>query len=56
MSKPTVKTAPVKKTIKALTCSFELTTPCDRDGTFESQLVKKHQTTLPDETEHVRIS
>lgn len=38
-----------KKTIKATTGSFELTTPRDRNGTFEPQLVKKHQTTLSDE-------
>ncbi|EEZ5223949.1 IS256 family transposase [Escherichia coli] len=40
-----------KKTIKAPTGSFELTTPLDRNGTFEPQLVKKHQTTLSDEIE-----
>lgn len=40
-----------KKTIKALTGSFELTTPRDRNGTFEPQLVKKHQATLSDEIE-----
>ncbi|WP_438394360.1 transposase, partial [Escherichia coli] len=38
-----------KKTIKAPTGSFELATPRDRNGTFEPQLVKKHQTTLSDE-------
>ncbi|WP_432330481.1 IS256 family transposase [Yersinia enterocolitica] len=40
-----------KKTIKAPTGRFELTTPRDRNGTFEPQLVKKHQTTLSDEIE-----
>lgn len=40
-----------KKTIKAPTGSFELTTPRDRNSTFEPQLVKKHQTTLSDEIE-----
>ncbi|EEG8800524.1 TPA: IS256 family transposase [Salmonella enterica] len=40
-----------KKTIKAPTGSFELATPRDRNGTFEPQLVKKHQTTLSDEIE-----
>lgn len=40
-----------KKTIKAPTGSFELATPRDRNGTVEPQLVKKHQTTLSDETE-----
>ncbi|VDY38517.1 Transposase for insertion sequence element ISRM3 [Salmonella enterica subsp. arizonae] len=41
-----------KKTIKAATGSFELATPRDRNGTFEPQLVKKHQTTLSDEIVH----
>ncbi|MEC5343179.1 transposase [Brenneria populi] len=41
-----------KKTIKATTGSFGLATPRDRNGTFEPQLVKKHQTTLSDEIEH----
>lgn len=40
-----------KKTIKAPTGSFELATPRDRNGSFEPQLVKKHQTTLSDEIE-----
>ncbi|WP_411017610.1 transposase, partial [Salmonella sp. s51090] len=40
-----------KKTIKAPTGTFELATPRDRNGTFEPQLVKKHQTTLSDEIE-----
>ncbi|CAI1191237.1 IS256 family transposase [Serratia ficaria] len=40
-----------KKTVKATTGSFELATPRDRNGTFEPQLVKKHQTTLSDEIE-----
>ena len=36
-----------KKTIKDLSNgSFELETPRDRNGTFEPQIVKKHQTTL----------
>lgn len=37
--------------MKAPTGSFELTTLRDRNGTFEPQLVKKHQTTLSDEIE-----
>ncbi len=41
-----------KKTIKAATGNFELATPRDRNGTFEPQLVKRHQTTLSDEIEH----
>lgn len=41
-----------RKTIKAPTGSFELATPRDRNGTFDPQLVKKHQTTLSVEIEH----
>ncbi len=33
-----------RKTIKSTTGSFELATPRDREGSFEPQLVKKHQT------------
>ncbi|MCG8711092.1 IS256 family transposase [Brenneria sp. 4F2] len=40
-----------RKTLKTPTGAFELTTPRDRNGTFEPQLVKKHQTTLSDEIE-----
>lgn len=40
-----------KKTIKAPTGNFELGTPRDRNGSFEPQLVKKHQTTLSNEIE-----
>ena len=39
-----------KKSIKGLSeGSFELETPRDRNGTFEPQIVKKHQTTISDE-------
>jgi transposase-like protein len=48
MWKRTVKNGSGKKTIKAPTGRFELTTPRDRNGTFEPQLVKKHRTTLSD--------
>lgn len=41
-----------KKTIKTPTGNFELATPRDRNGSFEPQLVKKHQTTLSNEIEH----
>ena len=37
-----------QKTIKSLNGNFELRAPRDRDGTFASQLVKKHQTSLND--------
>ena len=46
-----------KKTIKGLSDgSFELETPRDRNGTFEPQIVKKHQTTLSDEIEEKILS
>ena len=37
------------KTIKTHSGSFELDTPRDRSGSFEPQMVKKHQTMLSDE-------
>ncbi len=37
-----------KKTLKIPSGAFELATPRDRNGTFEPQRVKKHQTTLSD--------
>ena len=46
-----------KKTIKGTSDgSFELETPRDRNGTFEPQIVKKHQTTISDEIEEKIIS
>ena len=36
----------LKKTVKSDTGSFELSTPRDREGSFEPQLVKKRQTIL----------
>ncbi|WP_448512630.1 IS256 family transposase [Photorhabdus laumondii] len=45
------KNGSTKKTLKTPTGNFELATPRDRNGTFEPQLVKKHQTTLSDEIE-----
>lgn len=46
-----------KKTIKG-TCddNFELETPRDRNGTFEPQIFKKHQTTISYEIEEKIIS
>lgn len=38
-----------KKTVKSGVGEFELETPRDREGTFEPQLVKKHQTKLTPE-------
>ena len=40
-----------KKTVKSTSGKFELETPRDRAGTFEPQLVKKHQRTVSDEIE-----
>ena len=40
-----------KKTVKSTGGKFELETPRDRAGTFEPQLVKKHQRTVSDEIE-----
>lgn len=45
-----------RKTIKSTTGSFELATPRDRAGSFEPQLVKKHQTHMSDEIERKIIS
>ncbi len=45
-----------RKTIKSTTGSFNLAMPRDRDGTFEPQLVKKHQTHTSDEIERKIIS
>jgi hypothetical protein len=39
------------KTVKSTSGSFQLDTPRDRNGSFEPQLVKKHQTHLTDEIE-----
>jgi len=46
-----------KKTIKGTgDGTFELETPRDRNGTFEPQIVKKHQTTISDEIEEKILS
>ena len=45
-----------RKTIKSTSGSFELATPRDRSGSFEPQLVKKHQTNMSDEIERKIIS
>ncbi|MCT7571361.1 IS256 family transposase [Aliarcobacter butzleri] len=46
-----------KKTIKDLSNgSFELETPRDRNGTFEPQIVRKHQTTISNEIEEKILS
>lgn len=50
-SVPNRKNGSTPKTVKSPAGSFELHTPRDRAGTFEPQLVKKHQTHLTDEME-----
>lgn len=50
------KNGSTKKTIKSPSGSFELETPRDRAGSFEPQLIKKHQTQLTDEIERKIIS
>lgn len=53
---PNRKNGTTKKTVKSSTGSFELETPRDRSGTFDPQLVKKHQTHLTDEIERKILS
>lgn len=48
---PNRKNGSTPKTVKSAAGSFELNTPRDRAGTFEPQIVKKHQTHLTDELE-----
>jgi putative transposase len=44
------------KTMKSEFGNFELDTPRDRNGSFEPQVVKKHQTTMTDEIEKKMLS
>jgi len=53
---PNRKNGYSRKTLKSPSGSFELETPRDRAGTFEPQLIKKHQTYLTDEIERKLIS
>lgn len=53
---PNRKNGRSSKTMKTPTGSFELQTPRDRAGTFEPQIVKKHQTHLTDELERKVIA
>lgn len=48
---PNCKNGSSAKTMKSTSGSFELNTPRDRAGSFETQIVKKHQTQLTDELE-----
>lgn len=53
---PNRKNGRTSKTMKSPAGSFELDTPRDRAGTFEPQIVKKHQTHLTDELERKVIA
>jgi transposase-like protein len=53
---PNRRNGSTAKTVKSSSGSFELQTPRDRSGTFEPQLVKKHQTHLTDEIERKVIA
>lgn len=53
---PNRKNGSTRKTIKSTSGSFVLETPRDRAGSFEPQLVKKHQTHLTDEIERKILS
>lgn len=53
---PNRKNGYSRKTIKSPSGSFELETPRNRAGSFEPQLIKKHQTHLTDEIERKIIS
>jgi len=55
-STPNRKNGHTAKTIKSPAGPFELNAPRDRAGTFEPQLIKKHQTHLTDELERKVLS
>jgi len=50
------KNGTTSKTIKSTSGSFSLDTPRDRAGSFDPQLVKKHQTHMSDEIERKVLS
>nr|AFT64078.1 IS Sod5 transposase [gamma proteobacterium D250]AFT64159.1 IS Sod5 transposase [gamma proteobacterium D250]AFT64196.1 ISSod5 transposase [gamma proteobacterium D250] len=54
--KPNRKNGRTSKTMKSPAGNFELETPRDRAGTFEPQIIKKHQTHLTDELERKVIA
>ena len=54
--KPNRKNGTSRKTIKSTTGSFDLEAPRDRAGTYDPQIVKKHQTHLTDELERKVIA
>lgn len=53
---PNRKNGSTSKTVKSPGGNFELNTPRDRVGSFEPQLIKKHQTHLTDELERKIIA
>lgn len=53
---PNRKNGSTSKTMKGPAGSFELQTPRDRSGSFDPQIVKKHQTQLTDELERKVIA
>lgn len=53
---PNRKNGSSSKTMKSSAGAFELNTPRDRAGTFEPQIVKKHQTHLTEELERKIIA
>src|SRR6056297_3338712 len=53
---PDRKNGTTRKTMKGPTGAFELDTPRERAGTFEPQIVKKHQTHLTEELERKIIA
>lgn len=53
---PNRRNGSTPKTVKSTSGSFQLDTPRDRNGTFEPQLVKKHQTYFTDEMERKMLS
>ncbi len=53
---PNRKNGRASKRVKSMSGEFVLDTPRDRTGTFEPQLVKKHQTHLTDELERKILS
>ncbi|MEO1927649.1 MAG: transposase [Nautiliaceae bacterium] len=50
------KVKKTEETVKSSSGKFELATPRDREGNFEPQIVKKHQTTISDEIEEKILS
>lgn len=53
---PNRKNGKSQKTIKTSEGRIDLETPRDRAGSFEPQIVKKHQTSVSDEIEHKILS